>query len=159
MNDKTMQQVYLLAQEHCGLKVGDWVRVTRRAESNEAGWGNPWIPDMNVTVGNIGKMKSFSNFGVSVYFGNPIINTWNFPYFVLEKIEKPAHEFKPFDRVLVRDSEDEVWRPDIFSRYDTGDSLLSEPGRNFQCLGDCWMMCIPYEGNEHLVGTRKKPEE
>lgn len=156
----TQERVYLDAQSACGLKEGDYVRVTRKAEVREAGWGNPWVPDMNAAVGRVGKVNCLCNFGVSVYFGSPIINTWNFPYFVLEKVEKPEQEFKPFDRVLVRDSLDEIWRPDIFSMYETDvvKSLLHEPGRTFQCLGDCWMQCIPYEGNEHLAGTKEAAE-
>jgi len=65
--------------------------------------------------------------------------------------EKPVPEFKPFDKVLVRDSDDDEWWCDIFCRYDVDDS----PCR-FQCLVSCWKQCIPYEGNEHLLGTTEE---
>lgn len=67
--------------------------------------------------------------------------------------EKPVPEFKPFDKVLVRDIDDGEWWCDIFCRYDVDDS----PCR-FQCLVSCWKQCIPYEGNEHLLGTTEEPK-
>lgn len=64
--------------------------------------------------------------------------------------ETPKHEFKPFDKVLVRDACCEVWRPDIFSSMAYGPL--------YSCLISDWHYCIPFEGNEHLVGTTKNPE-
>lgn len=66
------------------------------------------------------------------------------------EIEKPKSEykFKPFDKVLVRDSKDGVWKVSLFG-FKTDFS--------YTCLnGICWSFCIPYEGNEHLLGTAKK---
>lgn len=66
----------------------------------------------------------------------------------------PKHEFKPFDRVLVRDCKDENWAVNIFGYNTDGEKGL------YYCIGNgCWRYCIPYEGNEHLVGTPDKPEE
>ena len=65
-------------------------------------------------------------------------------------------QFKPFDRVLVRDADDEKWVPHQFS-------YLSEsriPGPWFITIGgSLWKQCIPYEGNESLVCTSGKPGE
>lgn len=64
---------------------------------------------------------------------------------------KPKHQFKQFERVLVRDGYDEVWKCDLFSHIDVDG--------NYACVGvDYWKQCIPYEGNEHLLGTTNKPE-
>lgn len=64
---------------------------------------------------------------------------------------KPKHQFKQFERVLVRDDYDEVWKCDLFSHIDVYG--------NYSCVGvDYWKQCIPYEGNEHLLGTTNKPE-
>lgn len=52
--------------------------------------------------------------------------------------------FKPFDKVLVRGNENYNWRVDLFSH--------SEESYAF-CIGGAWKYCIPYEGNEHLLGT------
>lgn len=52
---------------------------------------------------------------------------------------------KPFDQVLVRDFDDETWEINFFSR------LLDN--KHFKCLDLSYVQCIPYEGNEHLLGT------
>lgn len=60
-------------------------------------------------------------------------------------------EFKPFDRVLVRDSDGEIWHAGIFSHLNKG---LVFP---FSTTNSRYKCCIPYEGNEHLVGTNNSP--
>ena len=57
-------------------------------------------------------------------------------------------EFKPFDRVLVRDSDDGVWLPHFYSHRD---KTLHFIHRTLAGVG--YRHCIPYEGNEHLLGT------
>lgn len=59
-------------------------------------------------------------------------------------------ELKPFDRVLVRDFEDQSWQVSLFS-YKDSDSY-------YCCNGCCWTHCIPYIGNESLLGTTKDVE-
>lgn len=61
---------------------------------------------------------------------------------------KGVSEFKPFDKVLVRDRDGQVWRCDFFSHMDT-----EEEGVPFATVCAYWKQCIPYAGNEHLVGT------
>lgn len=61
-------------------------------------------------------------------------------------------EFKPFDKVLVRDSNMEEWQVDLFSHIKKADY-------NFIAVGSCWKQCIPFEGNEHLVGTSYSPNK
>lgn len=57
----------------------------------------------------------------------------------------PKCKFKPFDKVLVRDSYDDMWRACFFSH-------IRKDGRYITtCL--TWKFCIPYEGNERLLGT------
>ena len=64
---------------------------------------------------------------------------------------KPKIELKPFDKVLVRNDKEDQWSANIFS-YQVRDM--------FYCLGeDYWRYCIPYEGNEHLLGTTKDVED
>lgn len=69
------------------------------------------------------------------------------------KVVEPKCPFKPFDKVLVRDSEDSVWKAGYFSNYDEDDKSLP-----YICVGSLYKLCIPYEGNEHLLGTDKSPE-
>lgn len=59
---------------------------------------------------------------------------------------KPKVELKPFDKVLVRNDKEDQWSANIFS-YQVRDNM-------YYCLGECyWKFCIPYEGNERLLGT------
>ena len=59
------------------------------------------------------------------------------------------NDFKPFDKVLVRHG-NKTWIADLFSN-------MSSDGM-FICVGNIWEHCIPYEGNEHLLGTTENPE-
>ena len=62
--------------------------------------------------------------------------------------EMPKHDFKPFERVLVRRTNQERWKLHLFSRESVGDN-------KYECLGGVgFSQCIPYEGNEHLLGTK-----
>lgn len=63
---------------------------------------------------------------------------------------KPKVELKPFDRVLVRDSESDKWRSNLFGYIDKDGY--------FHCVYANWAYCIPYEGNEHLLGTKDNVE-
>lgn len=63
---------------------------------------------------------------------------------------KPKVELKPFDKVLVRDFEDQAWQVSLFS-YKDSDSY-------YCCNGCGWNQCIPYIGNESLLGTTKDVE-
>jgi len=53
----------------------------------------------------------------------------------------------------VRDGDDDIWVCNFFSYYlyDGGECKFG----GIDCEYD---QCIPYEGNEHLVGTKNKPE-
>lgn len=69
------------------------------------------------------------------------------------KVSKPMCSFKPFQKVLVRDAKDDVWKADFFSNYVEDDESLP-----YICVGSLYKLCIPYEGNEHLLGTNNNPE-
>lgn len=56
---------------------------------------------------------------------------------------------KPFDKVLVRDVDDEEWTPNFYGYK----------RKEFQCVLNNWHQCIPYEGNEHLLGTTNDCDE
>lgn len=79
---------------------------------------------------------------------------WDEEKRVIEDI-KPEHKFKPFEKVLVRNDKDKRWTPAIFGYKNTENSKF----KYITCGGFCWKYCIPYEGNEHLLGTQKDPEE
>lgn len=66
---------------------------------------------------------------------------------------KPKIELKPFDKVLVRNQKTEEWSANIFSHTDKTDEYL-----DYVCVNGRWEFCIPYIGNEHLLGTTKDVE-
>ena len=58
------------------------------------------------------------------------------------------YQFKPFDKVLVRDSSLAMWRANFYSHINNGNSHV--------CISSTWNQCIPYnEETKHLVGTNK----
>lgn len=62
-------------------------------------------------------------------------------------------EFKPFDKVLCRNSKDDTWEPDFFARL-TRKEIDYTQSDKYLCVGDLWMYCIPYnEETAHLLGT------
>lgn len=68
--------------------------------------------------------------------------------------QKPKTELKPFDKVLVRDTDDSKWNCDFFLK------MIHDNHAKFKCIVcGAWAQCIPYEGNEHLLGTTNKPEQ
>lgn len=67
--------------------------------------------------------------------------------------EEKQPQFKPFDKVLVRDENDSVWRANIFSHF------IDDGPFPYACAMFSFKQCIPYEGHEDLVGTTNKPKE
>ena len=57
---------------------------------------------------------------------------------------------KVFDKVLVRDSNEGMWSASIFSHTWKN---------KYICIGIWYNQCIPYEGNEHLLGTANDCDE
>lgn len=66
-------------------------------------------------------------------------------------VDLKEYPFKPFEKVLVRDYDNDTWRASFFSH--TRETL----GR-YATTGLVWKQCIPYEGNEHLLGTKDSPK-
>lgn len=63
---------------------------------------------------------------------------------------KPKAKLKPFDKVLVRDSKSDNWRANLFG-------YIGKDGY-YCCVYANWAYCIPYIGNEHILGTTKDVE-
>ena len=56
---------------------------------------------------------------------------------------------KPFEsKVLVRTENSDIWEGDIFVRYDRNATV-----NKFHCIGAWYEKCIPFNGNEWLLGT------
>lgn len=69
------------------------------------------------------------------------------------KVVEPKCSFKPFDKVLARCNKDRVWRCELFSHYNTFNKQFP-----YVCLSSVYKYCIPYEGNQHLLGTTNNPK-
>lgn len=67
--------------------------------------------------------------------------------YIYDKEQFIKQEFKSFDKVLVKSDLNEEWSLDLFSHYD-------EKNKDYPyvCLTSRYRYCIPYEGNEYLVG-------
>lgn len=62
---------------------------------------------------------------------------------------------KPFDKVLVRDNDTSIWVNAFFGFYD----IVITKKYPFVASGINWTQCIPYEGNEHLLGKYEDCDE
>ena len=78
-------------------------------------------------------------------------NYFSFNELTFVRRDAKESQFKPFDKVLVRDHTEDSWQCDLFS-HKISNGL-------YACVAHCWNYCIPYEGNENLVGTTDKPKE
>lgn len=68
--------------------------------------------------------------------------------------QKQEYEFKPFDRVLVRDGNDDIWQANIFSHKEKD---VEYP---YRCINGGYHECIPYnDQTAHLIGTTDNWEE
>lgn len=61
---------------------------------------------------------------------------------------EPKCQFKPFDKVLVRNNDGQAWRANYFSHY------KNAPDYFYVCINGIYHYCIPYnEHTAHILGT------
>ena len=73
----------------------------------------------------------------------------------LKKERFDPKTLKPFDRVIVKNIQNNIWRIQYFSHIDERCKLYP-----FYCLGDNYAYCIPYnDDTKHLVGTKEEAPE
>lgn len=102
-----------------------------------------WTSEFYIPASEEAKKKLFDKMAEAGY-------KWNAKTLELEKIKKP--KFKPFDKVLVRGDDLDFWTCSFFSHISSEYDAYP-----YHCVnGAVHAQCIPYEGNEHLLGTRKK---
>lgn len=125
--------------EENDLNKGDRVRIIRKADSKEDGWGSYWNSDMDEAVGKVGTvcyiLPCFSGIEVDV----PDVGIFFYPYFVLKKVEP---EYVPYDfddlacrasllGKVVKSKKDELVGPALiigFSQFDGGIWLANVGG-------------------------------
>lgn len=69
-------------------------------------------------------------------------------YSIKESKKFDFSSFKPFDKVLVRDNEEDEWLINMFSHYNERSQY------KYRCIRNYYIYCIPYnDDTKHLVGT------
>lgn len=121
-------------------KVGDYV----------AKKGGITVP---VLITGVGNDCYYSNMGNSVGFFN--IKEQDDWELVTKKFD--VSTLKSFDRVLVRLNNSNQWYATLFSHVD--EKLESFCRRYVTVSGKSYTQMIPYEGNEHLCGTKDNCDE
>ena len=77
----------------------------------------------------------------------PVVNNFRLTKWD-DSIHYSPNKFKPFQKVLIRLEDGDFWEADLFGTYKP---LCDNP---YHCVGGWWKQCIPYEGNEHLLGKQ-----
>ena len=96
--------------------------------------------------------------GISAYHTNIGLSI---TYKDMEQWELAPNKFDinslvPFEsRVLVRDTKEEKWKSNFWGFYDI-DNAMNNP---YECCGASFAQCIPYKGNEHLLGKTDDCDE
>lgn len=80
---------YCIAQalwiERCNIKVGDTVRVIRKADDYESDWSTIWkARQMNLSIRNVRTITQITSPGE---MGIQLDDTYYYPFFVLEKVD------------------------------------------------------------------------
>lgn len=77
-------------------------------------------------------------------FTAPWYKSWKFDPMTLQ----------PFDKVLVRDINNDIWGCSLFSHIREHESFP------YRCIGSSYTYCVPYnEDTKHLVGTTEEEPE
>lgn len=135
-------------------RIGDKLIYLFKAEDNEKYYGHAFL-DGNIAIVNENSycQKDFSTARPSTEEEKQQLfealakkgKAWDAEKKEVVDIKKEL-QFKPFEKVLVRDSYDDMWRASFFSH-------IKEDDGRYVTTCFTWKFCIPYEGNEHLLGT------
>lgn len=155
------------------LKMRNWTKFFKRGDvvynkdggmyAIFEGWVNDDYTEFNTTINYYEPITSFGTEEVcytdwfvkasdeerAVFIANAekYYNGKYNPDTLLVEPVKPTCPFKPFDKVLVRDNDEGEWYANYFSHYKENNDCP------YVCIDNSYIYCIPYEGNEHLLGT------
>lgn len=137
-------------------RIGDKLIYLFKAEDNEKYYGHAFL-DGNISIVNEDSycQKDFSTARPSTEEEKQQLfealakkgKAWDAEN---KEVADLKPKVKPFDRVLVRDSKSDNWRANLFG-------YIGKDGY-YHCVYANWAYCIPYEGNESLLGTTKDVE-
>lgn len=128
----------------CGINLLD------KFQLGSAGMG--WTSDFYIPASKEAKKALFDRIKEAGY-------RWNADTLKLElnknNIKPIKQQFKPFDKVLVRNESNEKWSINLFSYYDEEDKYYP-----YVCLSNHYKECIPYgDYNKHVLGTTINPNK
>jgi hypothetical protein len=114
-----------------------------------------WVWDCDVKRPDICRIENVIGFNVEgdLFFYAEDADEW---FEHAEPYTEPAHEFKPFEQVLIRDDNCDAWTAGYYSYFDKDPDFSNYP--HVTCGSAHWSQCIPYAGNEHLLGTTNSPK-
>ena len=130
------------AKYHCGLNYSGDLIISRGDRE--------WTSSFYIPATKKVKTKLFDSMNKNEisFDGEKLIEKTE----VKSKSEK--YKFKLFEKVLVRDRENDKWRCAFFSHIEEIDSR-----KFYACCSGTWNYIIPFEGNESLVGTISDPDQ
>lgn len=117
-----------------------WVESGKEVSNTDAPFLFMGVDGYELTITYLNNMKEFEKSTHREIKVEDIIN-----------IEVP--QFKPFQKVLVRDNDYQKWRPQFFSHFKEENIEYPYVG-----MGESFRKMIPYEGNEHLLNTTDDPD-
>jgi len=83
---KNTAKTYLEAHKASRFRVGDRVKIIKKASSFENGWEDVWIEEMDSCVGKTGRIKGdYGSYGFLVVMDDSNYY-YTFPYFCLKKV-------------------------------------------------------------------------
>jgi hypothetical protein len=88
---------YIKASIESGIKVGDTVKVLRKAKDFEQGWGNAWTVSMSENIGSESKVVRSDN-----GCGFTLCDGMDYPYFVLKLVKDSKTTAVQNGKVLIR---------------------------------------------------------
>ena len=100
VSQKKNEDPYLVSSkkwiEDNNLEVGDYVKVLRKTEPYENKWRSFWVDEMSDYIGKALKVLAINSLRglISLECDDTV---YDFPYFVLEKAEKPESQYVPFE--------------------------------------------------------------
>lgn len=140
-------------------RIGDKLIYLFKAEDNEKYYGHAFL-DGNIAIVNEDSycQKEFSTARPSTEEEKQQLfealakegKAWDADKKAIVGLKPKVDELKPFDKVLVRDSKSDNWRANLLGYIDKDEY--------YHCVYANWVYCIPYIGNESLLGTTKDVE-
>lgn len=117
------------------------------------------VGDKIIKKNGICDLVKITSVGDELYYSNTLNGVGILPIKEQDDWELVPNKFdintlKPFDKVLVRVNDTEKWIGDFYMLHDD-----MEKDFPFICISGFLSQCIPYEGNEHLLGTTNDCDE